>query len=151
MKTPITFCRWRPGHTSLVRPQASQQATAVSLMAPSVEEALDVNISISGFVGPLCVGCAGVVPLTGGPAIVWALLSEGAGPYMLAITRKVLRVLEHYPAPQGFEAAVSRGFEQGVKWMQLLGFDKLEDEADVRPYFRGAKAALYGRGATWKV
>lgn len=87
-------------------------------------------------------GAAGLLPQWEGRAIAWALLSDAAGPHMLAITRAVKRFL----AMQGYgrvETWAEVHFEPAHRWLKMLGF---EFEARVRAYTpQGGDACLYGR------
>lgn len=140
----IEFVRCHPEHLVLFAPQAAQAADAAVLMSPLAAAAISSTVAISGFVGPRCVGCAGVVDTGPDNALVWALLSKDVGPFMLAVSRKVRRVLDAYPARR-VEATVVHGFAAGERWMRLLGF-KRECETVDRTYFPvGVTAALYAR------
>lgn len=138
----IDFVRAHPMHVIAVRPQPAQVDDAAFLVAPPVLRAVADSVAISGFDGATCIGCAGVVPVGGGVALVWAYLSADAGHHLLPITRKVRRVLTAFPADR-FEATVRHGFHEGDRWLRMLGFRKDADRAE-RDYFpAGAAAALY--------
>lgn len=138
----LEFVRTRPLHVMAVQPQAAQRAEAPFLVSPPILRAVANSVAISGFDGPTCVGCAGIVPVGEGAALVWAYLSADAGRHLLTITRKVRRVLAAFPADR-FEATVQHGFGDGERWLLMLGFRKVAERAE-RDYFpAGGTAALY--------
>lgn len=140
----MDFYRCHPSHLIAVRPQAAQARETGFILAPPVLRAIGEHVSLSGFVGSTCIGCAGVVDVGDGVALAWAYLSDDARHYMLPITRKVKRVLDAYPARR-IEATVAHGFAQGDRWLDALGFVRVGAVAD-RPYFpQGHTATLYAR------
>lgn len=137
----IEFVRCHPQHLWLFEPQDLQISDARAMQSPAVAGVIATTVAISGFVGPKCMGCAGIIDVKPGLALVWALLSKDAGPFMLPISRKVRRVLAAYPATR-FEATVAHGFDEGRRWMDLLGFELVEEHTGVDHAY-GTDAALY--------
>jgi RimJ/RimL family protein N-acetyltransferase len=85
---------------------------------------------------------AGIEPQWQNRAIAFALLSETAGAHFPAIHKAVLRFLEWAPYRR-IEATVDVGFEQGHRWIKMLGF---EIEGYMRAYRPdGADMLLYAR------
>lgn len=138
----IEFAPCHPEHVVLVAPQAEQRADAAALLSPLAASVLASTVALSGFVGPRCVGCAGVVDTGPDNALVWALLSNEVGPCMLAVSRKVSRVLAAYPARR-IEAHVVRGFGEGERWVRMLGF-KPDAGSGITEAVR-AQYAAYGK------
>lgn len=142
----IQFERCHPEHITLVSPQPGQEADAQFLLSPAAWMAVPNTVALSGFAGGRCLGCAGLIDIEPGLALVWALLAKDAGPYMLPITRKVLRVINAYPAKR-IEAAVTEGFDAGHKWLTTMGFEITKD--CVKGYHHtGADATVYARERT---
>lgn len=140
----IEFVRCHPQHLWLFEPQPWQAFDHKAMQAPSVAAFIAGTVAVSGFAGGRCMGCAGVFDLGGGRAQVWALLSKDAGPFMLPISRKVRRVLSAYPATR-FEASVAYGFEEGRRWMKLLGFAMDVERVTRAELPPGYDLALYSR------
>lgn len=85
---------------------------------------------------------AGVEPQWENRAIAFALISGSAGPYFRAIHSAVHDFLNRTPYRR-IEATVDVGFEQGHRWIKMLGF---EIEGYMRAYRPdGADMLLYAR------
>lgn len=85
---------------------------------------------------------AGVEPQWENRAIAFALISGAAGPYFRAIHSAVAAFLDHTPYRR-IEATVDVGFEQGHRWIKMLGF---EIEGYMKAYRPdGADMLLYAR------
>lgn len=79
--------------------------------------------------------CGGGIPTTRG-WYLWAILSKDAkGSPMVAATKALFRAFSVY-RDKTFTAAAEVGFEQGCRWLDMLGFKK-EQRADVggKEYF----------------
>lgn len=53
--------------------------------------------------------------------IFWAFVSKHAGKHLLQITREIKKVIDSYQNVR-IEANVSPSFENGIRWVNLLGF-----------------------------
>lgn len=85
---------------------------------------------------------AGVEPQWENRAIAFALISGAAGPYFWAIHSAVTRFLDSTPYRR-IEATVDVGFEQGHRWIKMLGF---EIEGYMKAYRPdGADMLLYAK------
>jgi len=90
------------------------------------------------------VACGGLVEVWTGRAYAWALLSESAGPHMLALTRAIRSGLAQSPFRR-VEMAVDAGFDAGRRWAELLGF-RLETPEPMRAFLpNGRDAYLFAR------
>lgn len=88
------------------------------------------------------IGIAGLAPQWENRAIAWALISASAGKRFQVIHRAVKRFLDVSPFRR-IEANVDVGFEQGERWMKMLGF---EYEGYLRAYRPdGADMLLFSR------
>lgn len=87
-------------------------------------------------------GCYGAQAIWAGRAVVWTLLSDQSQRYMLTFHRIAKGFLAQLPVRR-VEAYVASGFEQGVHWVDMLGF---EYEGCMRGFFpNGEDAQLYAR------
>ena len=85
---------------------------------------------------------AGVEPQWENRAIAFALISGSAGAHFRAIHSAVARFLDSAPYRR-IEATVDVGFEQGHRWIKMLGF---EIEGYMKAYRPdGADMLLYAR------
>ena len=85
---------------------------------------------------------AGVTPQWENRALAWALIGDCAGQHFPSIHKAVRRFLERAPYRR-IEASVDVGFEQGHRWIKMLGF---EIEGYMRAYRPdGADMLLYAR------
>lgn len=71
--------------------------------------------------GERIVLCGGVMPVGPTMGVLWAVLSEEAGKHMLWLHRATQRFIAIHP-PRRLEATVEKGFPQGCRWLELLGF-----------------------------
>lgn len=69
------------------------------------------------------IGSGGFIEHWAGRSEVWAVLSDQAGAHMLALTRAVRRGIDLHQAAR-IEATVLSGFEPGLRWVRLLGFEE---------------------------
>jgi hypothetical protein len=66
--------------------------------------------------------CGGVMPVRPKIGVLWAVLSAEAGSHMLWLHRATQRFISIAP-PRRLEATVEKGFPQGCRWLELLGFE----------------------------
>lgn len=90
-----------------------------------------------------CLGCGGLTEVWPGRAQIWSILSAGAGKHLTAITKITKRVLNISPWRR-IEATVDCDFEQGHRWVRILGFT-LEAERMTAYMPDGKDVALYAR------
>jgi hypothetical protein len=121
MSPPLDLRKCYVEHLRLIEPQAAQELDHFGLTADQVAPVLERSLAFSGWIAGECIGAAGILPKWAGVAQVWCLLSRQAPPYMLAITRAVRAILATHEARR-FECSVVHDFEQGHRWMRLLGF-----------------------------
>lgn len=58
---------------------------------------------------------------------IWSFLARDSGPYMLPITRAVLRCIETLPRPM--RASADHTFLPSCRWLAILGFKPCDDPA----------------------
>lgn len=95
----------------------------------------------TGMVGDKPVICAGAAIQNEGRAIIWAVLSQDAGPHMLSITRHVHEFLDSRPEER-LEMDVLTGFAAAHRWAKMLGFVR---EGTRRKFCDGHDFDLYAR------
>lgn len=128
----ITYQPFKSGHLRFLVPQASQRYDHAVLLQPEYAQIIDANFALSAWSGFVCVAAAGCIPVFPTRAIAWAVLSNDAAPFMLAITRKVRRVMAGLPY-QRIEIAVRADFEDGKRFARLIGM-KLETPEPMRKH-----------------
>lgn len=80
--------------------------------------------------GERIVLCGGILPIGPKMGVLWAVLSETAGAHMLWLHRATQRFIAINP-PRRLEASVEKGFPQGCRWLELMGF---AFEGEMRAY-----------------
>lgn len=115
---------FRPYHIDLLLAQGVQgaQLRQVSIVPASYASLARLpGPALTGRVGDQILMCGGMIPMGPTVGVLWALLSEAAASHMLTLHRGVRRFLEINP-PRRLEATVEKGFPQGCRWLELLGF-----------------------------
>ncbi len=88
------------------------------------------------------IACSGVVKHWENRATAWALISKNAGPYFVRIHKAVQRFLDSTDIRR-IEAYADANFDQGHRWLKMLGF---EEEGYMRSFSPlGDDAVLYAR------
>lgn len=65
----------------------------------------------------------GVVDKWKDSAFIWSILSDISGKYMISLVKEAKRTLKELTYPR-LEAQVASEFKQGVRLMEVLGFEK---------------------------
>ena len=89
------------------------------------------------------IACGGVALTEDGIGKAWAFFSDDAGKYMYKITKMVLKYLPTFREYDKIVASVEDNFEQGNKFMNLVGFTKEKFIENFLP--NGASVNMYGR------
>ncbi len=124
---PLEFRPFRAGHLRYVTPQAAQKDELEAIRVAGLAEMLEGPYALSGWRDGRCIGAAGLQQVFAHRAACWMLLSEEAEDHMVAITRKVRRVVALSPYRR-VELTVDTGFPNGHKFAELLGFKRETDE-----------------------
>ena len=106
-------------------------------------KALEYQYSFSILVGDLVVACMGCIELFANRGAMWAYISRFAGPHFHAVHSLAQRIIEDVPY-QRLESEVDYDFEQGHRWMKLLGF-VCEAERMKHAAANGGDCALYAK------
>jgi len=88
------------------------------------------------------IGCIGVIKPWSMRQQAWAILAQDIRPYFLQLHMQVRRWLKYHGQGR-VEAAVDCGFAQGVRWAEMLGFER---EGIMKSYtMEGRDCFLYAR------
>lgn len=120
------------------------QLRSISWMPADQAETIQNLPAIQAFTaidGDEVLACAGVLELWAGRATAWAFLSKNIGHRFSSVHRAVKRYLD-VADYRRIEAEVEHGFEEGHRWMALLGF-KVETARMVSYFPDGSDAAMY--------
>lgn len=137
--------RFLPVDLRLMEVQAEQRL-GMELMTPEQAQMVAAAEAYTGWVGDKPVICAGVLPMWEGREIAWAFIADGCSSNFVSIHRAVDRFFR-WRRTARIETTVACDFEQGHRWVKLLGF---ECEAPrMRAWGRdGRDYALYARYAS---
>ena len=113
---------FRPEHLTLLALQPHQQPMRAFIQSPGYAEMLATTDAFTAFVGDRAVACGGVMTIWEGRGTAWALLAGEIGGDVM---RRV-----HFAAKRYFDSSTLRrieatcdvDFEQGHRWLSLLGF-----------------------------
>jgi hypothetical protein len=98
--------------------------------------------SFSGIKDGRVLGCAGLVKQWENRAVAWSLLAGDVGSDFIRVHRAVDRFLELSDFNR-IEAFVDANFEQGHRWIQMLGFEPEGYMKQFNP--DGGDALMYAR------
>lgn len=114
---------FHPNHARQIKLQPAQAHVKNDLLQPGVVESLAAaGQSFTAIEGDQVIAIAGIAIQWEGRAIAWALISEDAGKHFLAIHRAVKGFLDQADIRR-IEAFVDSDFKQGMKWIEMLGFE----------------------------
>lgn len=122
---------WVKGDSARVLLQPAQRYTSdIADITSDLTDLSNLGLAWTGTDGDQVVACGGLLPHWPGRASAWMLIGESAGPHFGVIHRHVHRFLVRSPYTR-IEAHVDVGFQAGIRWMKMLGF---EMEAYKRAY-----------------
>lgn len=134
---------YRAEHLDRLDLQEGQRYLTAHLPA-ELRKSLEGDFSFTLLDGDEVICCAGLCEIWKGRALCWAYLADNIAPRRFAVLhKKVQRFLEVAPFDR-IEATVDAGFEQGHRWVRLLGF-QLEAPCMRRHRPDGGDSALYAR------
>lgn len=107
--------------------------------AASLEEHLSLTLVIDGVV----IGCGGLYKIEEHRSIAWVYLSKYAKEHIFVVHKVVKRFFDGCMVPR-IEAMVDVDFEEGHRWVRMLGFEL--EAARMRKYSPdGGDQSLYAR------
>jgi hypothetical protein len=114
---------WQRGDSERVLVQQAQRYSGdLADVSQDLTPLSEVGLAWTGEHDGLVIGCGGLLPVWENRAIAWMLIGENAGPHFAAVHKHVKRFLDRCPYRR-IEAHVDVGFEQGIRWMAMLGFE----------------------------
>lgn len=118
-------------HIDLLRAQGVQHAQLREISnVPATYASVPPGPAVTAFDGDRVVLCGGIAIKAVQRGDCWALLSEHAGAHMAWLHYAVKRFIT-MQRWQRLEATVEENFDQGCRWVELLGF---EFEGRMRSY-----------------
>lgn len=119
----VTFYPCAPEHIAGITPLKGEELAQAGFLRDDFSKyVLTEGVAMSAFVGTKCVCAAGIYPVYKHRAMAWSFMGEGAGPHMVAITRKVKQVLDSWGGER-VEMIVDFEFKAGHRWAKMLGFE----------------------------
>lgn len=138
---------YRPEHLLKLQLQEGQ-AYGQSMLTPELAASLVGDLTFTAMADGEPIAVGGVTPLWENRALAWTFIGENAGPHFVALHRAVRRVLDLAPYRR-IEADTPCEFEQGHRWLRMLGFNlEAERMAAHRP--DGGDSALYAKVKPWR-
>ena len=132
---------FRAEHMLALSDREDRPFVGVDLTVQQVVELENLKLGYTGLVDGKVMACAGLHVYWPGRAEAWAYVSKEAGPHMVAITRAVKAFLKLHDDKR-IEAVVDLEFADGLRWIQLLGFEL--EAPKMRRYAPGGRdCALY--------
>lgn len=124
---------YRPEHLHALELQQAQAHFRGDVDSEAYARALAIpRHSFTALDGDRVIACAGCVEIWDNRAMAWALVSKDAGQHLLGVHRAVHGFLMAAKWRR-VEAYVDVGFEPGMRWMRLLGFE-LDTPVPVRAF-----------------
>lgn len=139
----IEIVSFKYEHLGMMKEQVATMATF-----PKINEVHGRTLQTSGFSytmmgGGEVLGCAGVLPYWPGRGEAWTILSGDCGKYFISMHKAVKRFLDICPFKR-VEATVDCYFEEGHRWIKMLGFEL--EAPRMRKYTEdGGDYSLYSR------
>lgn len=124
---------WTLGDSEAVLLQPAQRYTSdIADVTTDLTPLSALGLTWTGVVDEKVVACGGLLPHWPGRATAWMLIGEASGPHFRAIHRAVSRFLARSPYRR-IEAHVDVGFDAGVRWIKMLGFELESYKRAYRP------------------
>lgn len=130
----LSIVAYEPQHLILLSLQPHQEHLHSALRERGYAEKVhESGPAWTALLGEIPIGCGGFIEHWQGRATAWAILSDDAGPHLLALTREVRRRLIRHSAGR-IEAQTLLGFQPAARWARLIGF---EPECVLRQFSQG--------------
>lgn len=126
--------------------QSYTQHLLVSGIAKTIEQNSEIAYSLIETGTKKTLAVAGVATTESIDNVVyrgtaWSLIGKDAGKHMITLHRAVSKALKSLTIPR-IEAIVDKEFEEGIRWIEMLGFTC---EGCMRKYIRERDHLLYAR------
>jgi hypothetical protein len=112
-------------------------------VTPEIKAMLENTCAFAAVDGTKVLACSGLLEMWEGRALAWAMLAKDLGNQFVGVHRAVKTFLDnsHY---NRIEATVDVGFDEGVRWIEMLGFNL--ETPEMKAYLpNGRAAAMYVR------
>jgi hypothetical protein len=113
---------FQPEHIQALDLQDAQQYVVSHICVEYLKALQAVGPAATAEVDGKILACAGVAFQGFGMGVLWAFVSQDAGPYFVKLDRCVRRLLQITHLKR-IEATTEVSFHQGCRWLQLLGFE----------------------------
>jgi hypothetical protein len=124
---------WKKGDTERIDIQSAQQSGASLIdLSTDLTPWSDEGLAWTAEHEDQILACWGMIPQWQGRGVVWSILSKNCGPHFVVIHKSALSFLAGLDMRR-LEAQVDVGFDQGVRWMRLLGFELESYKRAFRP------------------
>lgn len=110
-----------PEHLSAIRFQEHQKLAISALELPYLAQLSGFGPTLTALADGHVIACAGIATPGFGIGTLWAVVSQDAGPHFIRLDRAVRRFLD-IPKLRRIEASSEVNFDQGCRWLELLGF-----------------------------
>lgn len=138
---------WQIGDSEQITVQPAQRYEGdLADVSMDLTPLSEVGLAWTGEVDGKVIACGGLIPQWENRALAWMLIGEDAGPHFAALHKHVKRFLVRAPYRR-IEAHVDVGFEQGARWMKMLGFELEAYKRAFRP--DGADMLEFVRIRSW--
>lgn len=142
----MNIVAFQPEHLKALVLQDAQEYFGAEIQRPGYGAYLrDAGQAFTAIDGDHVLGCGGCVEIWENRAQIWALIAKDAGRNMIGIHRAVDGFLKQAKWKR-IEAAVDIGFDEGARWLRLLGFYNETPDKPMRAYRPdGGDSYLYAR------
>ncbi len=113
---------FRPEHLAQINLQERQRRTISHMTTEWLQVLAQGGTAVSAVVDDRIIGSAGIVVQSVDLGFLWGAISQDAGRYFIHLHRAAIRLLE-IPRLQRIEAVTEVDFQQGRRWLELLGFE----------------------------
>ena len=141
----FTTLEFRPDHLRALTLQHAQAHHIGALDDPEFADHIAASCaqSVTVLADGRIIACGGIVELWDNRGMIWSLIAKGRPSEFIAVHRAARRMLDACRFRR-VEAYVDEGFEQGCRWMEMLGFD-LETPFPMRAFAGERDCYLYAR------
>jgi hypothetical protein len=140
----IPFSRW---HLRWLKLQPAQEHLQPHMTDPeygqTLEDASIIGITVLGKTG--VIACGGIVPVWQDRGYLWGLLGKSNPREFMGVHRAARHLVENC-ALRRLESYVEDGHEEGMRWLDLLGFE-CETIEPMREFANGRDCFMFARVA----
>lgn len=119
----MNIVRFKAEHLQELKLQEHQAYLSAEVLEPLYGQMIEsCGQAFTVFSSGRVIACGGCVEVWNNRAVLWALISKDAGRSMVGIHKAVVGYLSASKYKR-IEAWVDEGFEPGIRWLELLGFN----------------------------